>query len=208
MPDLGVDLDESVAVAVPFDVGDDSARALWARDNAHSIAARHDPKVVDVESTSRFLARMQHVFQASQRAGFALFDVAAGAWAPMAVGIRRREPTSDELREMLRPPALLPPQVWLTPSTPNGVGCSSLYLVSNSEAYIRWVFVPTGHTIVATLGPVPSSRVVAFGLLAESIVASLRVDGVSGSASPSFDPEGEVALADIGAGPDPAEPGR
>ncbi|SDQ46979.1 hypothetical protein [Microbacterium sp. cf332] len=183
--------DPEFVVPLPGDRMGDAARADWAREAVGATASRHGADAVRSERAVDFAARAQARISHEGAAGVLLYAPSWRVWTAVRIAVADREPAPEEVEAFVRPAALLPPHVRITPDLAVGRGVSSTVLVSADPALgaVRWLFVPPGRAIRIDITPVAAPAVTAVAALTEVFLSTLRIEGVAGDLSAAFDPE-------------------
>ncbi|RKE64988.1 hypothetical protein [Microbacterium sp. AG238] len=191
--------DPEFVVALPSDEMDDAARWDWARGAVADTASRHGADAVRSDLAVEFAARAQAKISGEGAAGVLLYVPSWRVWTAVRVAVSDLEPTPQEVEAFVRPAALLPPQVRVTPELPIGRGASSTVLVSADPALgaVRWLFVPPGRGIRVDITPVTAPAVTATAALTEVFLSTVRIEGVDGARSAAFEPERLASPPDL-----------
>jgi hypothetical protein len=192
MTQIAFDYNRETTVPIPDAAGDEQ----WIDEPVAVLAATHELSPDETETIRAALLLAAGSNDPGLRMG--IFEPSTRAFAVLRALMIERELTSAEQEDFLHPPSVLPPQIWMTPKTSFGVGCSSIVLedATTGQSSVRWLFVPEGATVIASLGAVPSRAVVLIGMLAEQILQTMRVEGLADRMAAGFDPAALVARND------------
>jgi len=190
-----VDFEFDAATAIPLpgaDLGSADV-AHWATEAAARMADLHEFAPQQTETLARALARAQEAAATDPATNVLTYEPAARAWAPLRLTLVESEPDAGEQRQYLWPPAVLAPRVRPAMSTGLGEGFSSTVMDEDGRGSVRWLFMTTGASFFAVLGPLDP---VAIGLSAarvEVLLDTVRIGGAPWAPSERLDVRSLVA---------------
>ena len=190
------EIDRATAIVLPgpgMAGGDVDA---WAAESAAALLAHHDLPAHQRAALPRVLARAQRSAAEDASTNVLTFEPETGAWAPLRLTILDRSIDTDEQRRFLSPPAVLEPRIRLAASKGLGEGCSSTVREDAERASVRWLFMTSGRTLFAVLGPLPPQSVLLAAARAETLIDSVHVADQVWTSSDAFDPSAAVAAAE------------
>ena len=196
MTRVSFEIDRATAIVIPglaLAGGDVEA---WAGESAAGLLAHHDLPAQQREALPRVLARAQRSAAEDASTNVLTFEPVTGAWAPLRLTILDRSIDTDEQRRFLSPPAVLEPRIRLAASMGLGEGCSSTVREDAERASVRWLFMTSGRTLFAVLGPLPPQSVLLAAARAETLIDSVHVDDQVWTPSDAFDPSTAVAAGE------------
>lgn len=193
MRNFSFTVDALTAVPIPSEPGDS-----WVADSTARLAAAHELDDAQAQALGSALASSAASSTHTAGQAVALFDAGTMAFSLLRIVVVEREISPDERVAFLWPPSVMPPQVWLTPPTPMGVGCSSTILEdpASGRASVRWLFMPAGASVLVTLGPLSLQSTLALGAIAESILETLVFEGIGATLAADFDPAALIERSD------------
>ncbi len=184
MTALRFDYDETTAIVVPGDGGDDAAQ--WPRAAAERFAAHHDMDPQRRDALERVLRRAQHGAAFDSATSILLHDPGTQTWAPLRLTLLEGGLPPAQQREYLAPAGVLRPQLRGHVAPGLGVGYSATVLADASTADIRWLYLPGGRAFFAVLRAVPLPAVMGLAVAVENILESVRLDGLEPGSADAF----------------------
>lgn len=194
MTQITFDYDNRTTVPIPIGSDDDG----WMNVPLTHLSAAHELSDAETEVIQNALRLAGDDAEAAVGVRLGIFEPRTRTFSVLRILLIERQITQDERRDYLWPDSVLPPQVWMTPETAFGVGCSSMTVDDSGvgRGSIRWLFVPVGSTVVARLGPVSTRALMFMGVMAEEILATVRIDGVAQSQADDFRPAELIKRSD------------
>jgi hypothetical protein len=174
-----VDFGFDAATVVPLpgaDLGSGDVEA-WAAGAAARMAGLHDLPPQETEVLARALARAQRSAASDPGTNLLTFEPATWSWAPLRLTLADWEPDAEEQRRYLWPPSVLAPRIRPARSTGLGEGCSVTLMDEDGRGVVRWLFMTTGASFFAVLGPLDPAAIALSAARVEDLLDTVRIDG-------------------------------